>query len=319
MSELRVFNAPPLSLATAHLLNVAITLGYVLPLYFTKFMRLFVPAKVNGARPAAYWRDDPAVIKTRLASASLSTAAACYVMYTVISEAWDGTNPDIWESVRIRLGFTAHLDRQGVLVYLVTPLLFLGPLYGHYLGFDLPFMKRWSFKEKVVGTLSSWMGFRNYVVGPLTEELVWRSCIVAAYHLAGASNKYIIFVSPISFGAAHLHHGWETYVRFGRNSQAIQRAFISTLFQFTYTTLFGFHCAFLFLRSGSVFPPIAAHIFCNIMGVPQLGEELRWYPYRRTQIVLMYVGGIIAYVFTMSRWTLGESSLFGFAEKHRCW
>lgn len=56
-----------------------------------------------------------------------------------------------------------------------------------------------------------------------------------------------------------------------------------TVFQFTYTTLFGFHCAYLFVRSGSVLPPLFAHVFCNIMGVPQLQAELRWHPHRKTR------------------------------------
>lgn len=35
---------------------------------------------------------------------------------------------------------------------------------------------------------------------PISEEVVWRSCIISAYRLAGASNAFIIFFTPISFG-----------------------------------------------------------------------------------------------------------------------
>ncbi len=56
---------------------------------------------------------------------------------------------------------------------------------------------------------------------------------------------------------------------------------VVTVFQFTYTTLFGFHTAFLFLCTNSMLSSISAHIFCNIMGLPQLQAELRWYPRRR--------------------------------------
>ena len=62
-----------------------------------------------------------------------------------------------------------------------------------------------------------------------------------------------------------------------------------TVFQFTYTTLFGFHSAFLFLRTGSLLPPIFAHMFCNIMGFPQLQAELRWYPHRRKRTLISYL------------------------------
>ncbi|KAG5336705.1 hypothetical protein C0989_012059 [Termitomyces sp. Mn162] len=48
-----------------------------------------------------------------------------------------------------------------------------------------------------------------------------------------------------------------------------------------YTTLFGFHCSYMFLRTGSVYPSITAHIFCNIMGLPEISWELRTYSTRR--------------------------------------
>ena len=81
--------APPLSLRDAHLLNAALTLGYVLPLYFTKYTRLsFSKTPENdGTRSKnapERWRDDPAVIKARLLSVTLSTIASlCLVGYII--------------------------------------------------------------------------------------------------------------------------------------------------------------------------------------------------------------------------------------------
>lgn len=48
--------------------------------------------------------------------------------------------------------------------------------------------------------------------------------------------------------------------------------------QFSYTYLMGVYGSFLFLRSSSIIPPIAAHIFCNWMGLPQLPSALRQFP-----------------------------------------
>lgn len=66
--------------------------------------------------------------------------------------------------------------------------------------------------------------------------------------------------------------------------------------QLTYTTLFGAYASFLLLRCGktfspcslwdvdvdvslgSIIPAITAHITANIMGLPQLGWELRQHP-----------------------------------------
>lgn len=73
----------------------------------------------------------------------------------------------------------------------------------------------------------------------MTEEIVFRSCIVAVSALAGFSKAQIVFLSPLYFGigaklcvekgeteltvfnAAHVHHAWETYVKGGRTRQAL--------------------------------------------------------------------------------------------------
>lgn len=41
-------------------------------------------------------------------------------------------------------------------------------------------------------------------------------------------------------------------------------------FQLLYTSLFGFFAAFVFLRTGNLFAAIAAHTFCNFMGLPRV-------------------------------------------------
>lgn len=35
---------------------------------------------------------------------------------------------------------------------------------------------------------------------PLTEEIVFRSCMIAVAQLSGASHKHLIFVTPLWFG-----------------------------------------------------------------------------------------------------------------------
>ena len=107
------------------------------------------------------------------------------------------------------------------------------------------------------------------------------------------------FVEP----QAHLHHAWDTYNRYGRTISALRIAALQTrqclslvsqlssliansldgsaVFQLTYTSLFGFHCAFLFLRTGSLLSPTVSHIFCNVMGFPQYTLHVRMFPKRR--------------------------------------
>lgn len=78
----------PLSLQDAHIINTVLTLGYVLPLYLTKFTRLSFSKNPQdnvprSKGPSERWRDDPAVIKARLLSVSASTIASVYLMHYI--------------------------------------------------------------------------------------------------------------------------------------------------------------------------------------------------------------------------------------------
>jgi hypothetical protein len=62
-----------------------------------------------------------------------------------------------------RLGFKIYLDMESLYPHLVTPILFLGPLYARYLGYYLPFQKYWSFQTDIVSRFFCWQGARNYL------------------------------------------------------------------------------------------------------------------------------------------------------------
>lgn len=47
-----------------------------------------------------------------------------------------------------------------------------------------------------------------------------------------------------------------------------------SLFQFGYTTVFGWYAAFIFLRTGSLPAVIFAHSFCNWCGLPRLSGRV---------------------------------------------
>lgn len=51
-------------------------------------------------------------------------------------------------------------------------------------------------------------------------------------------------------------------------------ALLRSLFQFGYTSVFGFYAAFLYLRTGSLPAAILAHSFCNWMGLPRFWGRL---------------------------------------------
>lgn len=56
------------------------------------------------------------------------------------------------------------MDLDSIYPHLVTPVLFLGPLYAKYLGSTLPFQKLWTFETNVVKKFGSWQGARNFLL-----------------------------------------------------------------------------------------------------------------------------------------------------------
>ncbi|OJA15939.1 hypothetical protein AZE42_02642 [Rhizopogon vesiculosus] len=303
-----------LSTTSAHLLAVLFAFTYVGSIYASKSARLrFSKRKVNlpegQARlklQAERWRDDPDVIKARLLAVSGATLICCLTVFIVMKNG-NGDNatnvtPDVW----LHLGFTW----SNAWPLLITPLLYAGPLYVQFREKTLPFQEDWDFEDDVLSRFFSIFGLRNYFVAPITEEIVFRACVLTVYYLAGASQNKMIFLSPLVFGAAHIHHAWETYHRYGCTATAAKRAIISTIVQVAYTSVFGFYCCYLFLRSGSLVPPIAAHIFCNIMGVPQPTYEISLLPHHKLSIVVAYLFGIIGFVCTLKSWSYTDGSLY---------
>lgn len=86
--------------------------------------------------------------------------------------------------------------------------------------------------------------------------------------LAQAPIKETIFLSPIIFGLAHVHHFYE--FRLSHPQVPVSAAVLRSVFQLGYTTLFGAYATFLFARTGSVLAVCAVHAFCNCMGLPQV-------------------------------------------------
>ena len=153
---------------------------------------------------------------------------------------------------------------------LLTSLLYLGPL------FEVIFV------DKTLGqlrhgrllteTLSSWQGYRNYVAGPITEEILFRSVLIAINVLARLSASKIVFLTPLYFGIAHIHHFYEFSLT--HPDTPLLPALLRSLFQFTYTTLFGWYAAFVYVRTGSLYSCIIIHAFCNSMGLPRFWGKL---------------------------------------------
>ncbi|KAL7748760.1 CAAX prenyl protease [Sorochytrium milnesiophthora] len=219
----------PLSVALA--LCVSQSLLYVGGLYV-----------LRTARARNLERNNATVIKQRMLSIVVTSAVSTIILYTVLSS---------YGVIASTADFAHGLGLHGeglwaaiVLPVSLTALLFLGPLVQMYLTNELFFQDRHNW-DLVTLRLTSWVGVRNFVVAPVSEEYIYRSNTLLALHSAGVSTTSMIFLSPLAFGI---------------------------LVQLTYTSVFGWYASYLFLRTGHLAAPVASHIFCNIMGLPEFGD-----------------------------------------------
>uniref|UniRef100_A0A8C1SS48 CAAX prenyl protease 2 n=1 Tax=Cyprinus carpio TaxID=7962 RepID=A0A8C1SS48_CYPCA len=210
-------------------------------------------------------RDHPAVIKRRFTSVLIVSALSPVFVWAWKEFTGIQPGPSLLALMGIRL---EGLIPAIILPLLLTMVLFLGPLI--QLAMDCP----WGFINgmKVVVDPCFWtlcLGdmrwLRNQVVAPLTEELVFRACMLPMLvPCAGPSTA--IFTCPLFFGV---------------------------VFQFSYTAVFGAYTAFIFIRTGHLVGPVLCHSFCNYMGFPALSTALD-HPHRLT-ILSFYVLGVVLF------------------------
>ncbi|CAD0093864.1 unnamed protein product, partial [Aureobasidium vineae] len=257
-------------------LTVLFTIIYIAPFYLSPTLRS------NSITN----RNTPSVIKARTRAVFWSCVAS--VIITVCVLFFRG---------HVAVGEVLHL--LGVYPvnvldtaesFLLVAILFAGPLFERVIVEGE--WRSWgatAIKETVYEDLIGW---RNLVVGPVSEELVFRSLAISLFLLAQTSARRITFTSPLIFGVAHVHHLHEhinssrrpgaSYLATALTPSVILPGLIRSIFQFLYTSLFGFIAAFIYLRTSSLVACILAHSFCNWMGLPrfwgrvgqEVGEEM---------------------------------------------
>ncbi|CDZ97383.1 Prenyl protein protease [Phaffia rhodozyma] len=178
--------------------------------------------------------------------------------------------------------------------FMLAPILFLGPLFTD-VGLE-GFNPRLAFES-----LGSIVGIRNYIVAPLTEEIVFRACTIAIAQLSGASWTHQIFITPLWFGLAHAHHAYDVFASGGKTMRAFQIALGSSIFQFMYTTVFGWFAAYLFVTTGSILAPLFAHTFCNIMSLPNPAYAMQRHPDRKFDIIATYIMGVLGFYYLLPK------------------
>ncbi|THG05913.1 hypothetical protein TEA_007004 [Camellia sinensis var. sinensis] len=95
----------------------------------------------------------------------------------------------------------------------------------------------------IVSNVSAW---RNYFVAPLTEELVFRACMIPLLLCGGFKTYGVIFFCPIFFSLAHLNHFLEFYTE---QNRSLLKASMVVGLQLGYTVIFGSYASFLFIRT----------------------------------------------------------------------
>ena len=146
--------------------------------------------------------------------------------------------------------FTDIFNIIRALILIVT--LYIGPIV-NYLENTTPT----SFIEDFSQNFLNIHGFRDHIFAPLTEEFIYRALIL---DVAGFT-----WWSPFLFGIAHIHHA---YFMYNHSKLPPSMIIFNTIFQTTYTTLFGLLANHLFVKYQNLWCCVVVHAVCNLMGFP---------------------------------------------------
>lgn len=273
---------------------VAVLGGFLLSFFFVASLYTWKLAGYVDAN-----RDEPGTIQRRFLSALLSCACSAALLVALARRVDGGLT--VAELLGLGLDGTV---RACVCCLALTAALFVGPLVQH-----------WAAVWKGFADVASlppggpWVAARNYVLAPISEEFVFRACLVRLWLGADFPRAAIILVSPLCFGLAHAHHFMEQ-VRRGQDKVTAAQ---TTAFQVCYTWLFGMFCNFLLLRTGSTLAVILTHAFCNHQGFPDLGflASRRHCLYEQRFIIgTLYLVGIALFCWLIGPITDGFDSTF---------
>ncbi|KAA6407135.1 MAG: prenyl ase Rce1 [Lasallia pustulata] len=221
------------------------------------------PSTYPTTRPSpTLSRDAPSVIRARIRLVTLSSTLSTLLTIYLITTLTHSTLPS---TLRL-LGWYPIHPLSILRPLLLTILLFSGPLFEKAIIHRS--WRTWLRGRALHESLSSWIGWRNYIAGPLTEELIFRSLLTPLHLLTPLPVPRTVLLTPLYFGIAHVHHFYEYTLTHPHTP--LLPALVRSLVQFAYTTLFGWYATFVFVRTGSLPAVVLAHSFCNWCGLPRL-------------------------------------------------
>lgn len=136
---------------------------------------------------------------------------------------------------------------------------------------------------------------RNYWAGPIVEEIIYRMVLIQFIYQFPReletkgmlpTHFQAISISSLLFGISHLHHIWQRIIYDGLS---IKNAFIISIFQMIYTTVFGLYTGYLYLRTNSVISCFVLHVYCNLMGFPDFVSIVKDEKYGKIYTVGLFI------------------------------
>ncbi|XP_067942281.1 CAAX prenyl protease 2-like [Watersipora subatra] len=229
---------------------------------FSSFLLAFSYVSSLYIKSTKEGRNHPMTIKIRFLAVTTSCVLATPFLYLLSNS--DPKGHTLWEWLGLR---SRGLVLGGTLPLLLTMILFCGPLVQRY---DAGVFEIYRDMNYWKTSLSNIYWIRNHIMGPVSEEFLFRACLMPLM-VPTFGWKAAVCFCPIFFGLAHFHHMLQK-IQF--EGLEFKTAFFQSAFQFCYTTTFGAYCAYIFVRTGHLLGPILCHSFCNHMGLPDINEVL---------------------------------------------
>ncbi|XP_071962871.1 CAAX prenyl protease 2-like [Antedon mediterranea] len=236
-------------------------------------------------------RDHPKTVKRRIAAVIIvCIIAPILLLYLGQPTSKDQQVKGLWVWLGMRLdGFLV----AATLPLLLTMILFLGPLTMTVIDLyqsNCLFSPNLWFDQD----LFSLVFIRNFIVAPISEEFVFRACMLPLLVPCLGALKSI-FICPLLFGVAHAHHAIERF----RSREQLVNILAGFVFQFTYTTIFGTFCAFIFIRTGHLVGICMCHTFCNFMGFPEFQHIFSYIKPISALVSIMFLVGLGSFIYLL--------------------
>lgn len=162
-------------------LTVLYTILYIAPFYLSPTLK---------STPLTN-RNNPSVIKARIRAVGVTCIVCTAINILVLAGQFGASTADV---LRLLGVYPVHLTDVARCVLLVA-ILFIGPLFeaGIVEGHWRNWLRLSFFKEAVY---DDWQGWRNIVIGPASEELVFRSLAIPLFLLAKVWSCLFLAVTP---------------------------------------------------------------------------------------------------------------------------